>query len=185
MTITELMKDRNYIIENAGNIPTKTMLKLYEKYCHGSDLYGLGVEYNNEVFGIFRKNIPLKYCSCQTEHKKVNVQYLRFRPHQSGAKEIANARGAINFGKTETVYTLYQNKTKQGFNAGYCFEKAVFDFYEVEGWKQDNKRAKAGGDIELNGKKIQLKFIRKDSLATITSTKKLINEIDRQIKKCA
>lgn len=185
MTKAMLLKDRKYIEENAGNIPASRMLKLYERYCHGSEMYGLGVEYNNEVFGIFRKHIPLKYCSCQTEHGAINNQYLRFRPHESGAKEIARARGAINFGKTEDVYTFYQNNTKQGFNGGYCFEIAVFNYYGIDGWEQDNLPASEGGDVEINGKQIQLKFVPKKSLATITTTNKLLNRINQLLKECA
>lgn len=182
MTRETLIRDKKYIEKNAGNISTRRMLLLYERYLHGSDVYGLGVEYNNEAFIIFRKNIPLKYCSCQTSHGKTNNQYLRFRPHEWGALEIANARGKINLGSTEEMYKLYTCKNKKGYNSGYCCEKAVFNFYGIDGWVQDNKRADKGGDIELNGKKIQLKYVEKNSLATITSTKKILNQINRMLK---
>lgn len=180
-----LLKDKNFIEKNAGNISVRRMLTLYEKYLHGSDEYGLGAEYENQMFIIFRKHIPLKYCSCQTSHGYTNNQYLRFRPHLWGAREIANAKGSINLGKTADLYNLYTCKTKKGYNSGYCCEKAVYDYFKVDGWKQDNKRADLGGDIQLNGKNIQLKYAEKNSLATITSTDKILNQINRLLQEIA
>lgn len=177
-----LIRDKNYIEKNAGNISERRMLLFYERYCHGSELYGLGADCNGEAVAIFRKHIPLKYCSCQTSHGKTNNQFLRFRPHEWGAKEIANAKGAINLGSVNEMYRLYQCNTKQGFNGGYCFEKAIFNFYGIEGWTQDNKPASDGGDVEINGKQVQLKYAPKASLATITSTNKILRIINKMLK---
>lgn len=176
-----LLRDKNYIEKNAGSISKKRMLLLYERYLHGSDEYGLGIEYKENAYVIFRKHIPLKYCSCQTSHK-TNEQFLRFRPHLKEAKEISTARGVVNIGNIKEMYTLYKCNNQQGFNSGYCFEKALFNYYNIEDWKQDNLRADKGGDIEINGKKIQLKFVQKNSCATITSTTRILNQINRLLK---
>ena len=176
-----ILRDKKYIENHIGEIPVSRMLLFYERYLHGSDEYGLGVEYEDEAHLIFRKHIPLKYCSCQTDHK-LNNQYLRLRPYMQGAKEIANARGVIHLGKVEDIYKLYPCKNKKGYNSGYCCEIALFDFFNIDGWKQDNKRADKGGDIEINGKQIQIKYVEKGSLATITSTDKILNKINELLK---
>lgn len=180
-----LIRDKEYIKKNAGSIPESKMLSLYEKYLHGSDEYGLGAEYNREAFVIFRKHIPLKYCSCQTTHKKSgNIQYLRFRPHLWGSREIASTKGSLNLGSVDEIYPLYLCNNKKGYNSGYSCEIALYNYYGISGWKQDNKRADKGGDIEVNGKRIQIKFVEKNSLATITSTNKILNKINELLKAC-
>lgn len=185
MTIETMKRDRNYILENAGNIPKQIMAALYERYVNGSDEYLLAVEYMGKIFGIFVTELILEFCSCQTTHKETNNQYLRFRPHQYGAAIIANSPNAICFGTTEEIYPLYKCNNKQGFNAGYSFEIAVYNKYHVEGWKQDNKPASKGGDIELNGRQVQIKFVREESLATVTSTNKILNRIDELMREAA
>lgn len=177
MTRKEILRDKKYIENHIGEIPVRRMMTLYNKYLNGSDEYIFGMEYNGEIFALRRKHIPLKYCSCQTDHK-TNNQYLRIRNHIETSKEVANSRGVINLGNAEEVYKLYTCGTKSGHNGGYCFEIALFNYYEVDGWKQDNKRADKGGDIEINGVQIQAKFCPKESLATITTTKKLLNKIN-------
>lgn len=181
MTREEILKDKAYIENHIGEIPAEEMLNLYEKYLNGSEGYALGVELDGEVYVIFSKHIPLKYCSCQTDHK-TNKQYIRFRPHLWGAKEIANTKGVLNLGKTKDIYSLYPCKNKKGYNSGYCCEIALFNYYGIEGWKQDNKRADKGGDIEINGTQIQIKYVEKNSLATVTNTKKIVNKMNELLK---
>lgn len=179
MTKNEILAVRTYIMEHVGKLSIAEMMKFYHLFMHGSDKYLLGVEFDDMTYGYYAKEIPLKYCSCQTDHKK-NVQYLRFRPHEWGAQEIATREDAICFGSTEEVYALYTCNTKKGYNSGYCFEKAVYAKYNrADEWIQDNKASTAGGDFELDGEEIQLKFVEKGSLATITSTSKILRQIDK------
>lgn len=182
MTKSEVIAIRDYISNNIGCLSIAEMFKFYNLFMNGADKYLLGVEFDEMVYGYFTKEIPLKYCSCQTDHK-VNVQYLRFRPHIWGAQEIATREDTICFGSTEKVYSLYTCNTKKGYNSGYCFEKAVFEKYGIANeWKQDNKASTEGGDIYLNGEEIQMKFVEKNSLATITSTTKILNQIKKIIE---
>ena len=173
MTIEAIQNDYNYIKENIGNIPTERMIELYEKYLNGTDSYLCGVEYQGEIYGIFEKTLNTNLCACQTDHKK-NIQYLRYRPHLKGSALVANDENAIHFGSTNEIYKLFLCKNKQGFNAGYCFEIAVYThFGRREEWKQDNKPSCKGGDIRINEEEIQMKFVRKDSLATVTPQENL------------
>jgi len=182
MTLKEMRRDYTYIKNHIGVLSPASMMHFYEKYLHGSDRFMLGVEIDGKAVAIERKHIPLKYCSTQTDHK-ANTQCLRFRPHDSGAKKIRESRGAFIVAEDiEEMYTLYPCKTKSGHNKGYCFEIALFNHFGVEGWEQDNKRADKGGDICLNGVEIQAKFAGKDSLATITTTSKLLHKIEELIK---
>jgi hypothetical protein len=182
MTKTELMRIRNHIETNIGFLPTAEILTYYEMFMNGSDRYLLGVEYDKQVYGFYSETIPLEYCSCQTDHK-ANDQFLRFRPYDSGAKKIAAREDSMCFGSTDYVYTLYTCNNKQGFNSGYCFELAVFEKYGIaDQWRQDNKASTKGGDLYLNGEEVQMKFVKKGGLATITSARKIIREIDRIIK---
>lgn len=185
MTIETMKRDREYIIQNAGNIPLPMMAVLHERYVNGADEYLLGVEYEGKIYGLFVPELILEFCSCQTTHKKTNNQYLRFRPHLYGAAIIANDPRAICFGTTEEIYPLYKCNNKQGFNAGYSFEIAVYNKFHVDGWKQDNKPASEGGDIELNGRQVQMKFVREESLATVTSTNKILRRIDKLMREAA
>lgn len=174
MNINALKRDKTYIENHIGDIPISRLMRLYDKYANGSDMYLLGAEYNGKVYGKFYKHIPNRYITTQTGHKE-NNQYCRCRLHKWGAKELANAKGSFCIGTIEDIYKLHNNK-------GYCFEIAVYDFYNIDGWKQDNKRADKGGDIEINGVKIQMKYSHNDSAATITSTSKLLNIITEKIK---
>ena len=179
MTKNELLNIKAHIVNNIGYLSPAEMLYYYEMFMHGADKYLLGVEFDGMTYGFFTKEIPLKYCSCQTDHK-TNDQFVRFRPHLWGAQEIATREDAICFGSTEHVYTLYTCNTKKGYNSGYCFEKAVYNKYGMANqWTQDNKASTLGGDIQLNGEEIQMKFVEKDSLATIASTSKILRQIDK------
>lgn len=179
MTKIELTAIRDYITANVGKLSIVEMANYYHTFLHGADKYLFGVEFDRMIYGYFDKEIPLKYCSCQTDHK-TNTQYLRFRPHEWGAQEIATRTDAICFGSTEEVYKLYTCNTKKGYNSGYCFEKAVFAKYGMaDEWAHDNKASTEGGDIRLNGEEIQMKFVEKASLATITSTDKILRQINK------
>ena len=182
MTKNELINIKNYITNNIGYLTPAEILNYYEMFMHGADKYLLGVEFDEMAYGYFSNKIPLKYCSCQTNHK-TNVQYLRFRPHAWGAQEIATREDVICFGPTEQIYSLYTCDNKKGYNSGYCFEKAVYNKYNMtEQWEQNNKASTLGGDIQLNGEEIQIKFVEKESLATITSTSKILRQIEKILK---
>lgn len=179
MTKIELLKTREYIANNIGKLSIVELMRFYHLFMHGADEYLLGAEFDGMTYGFFAKEIPLKYCSCQVDHK-TNNQYLRFRPHEWGAQEIATREDAVCFGSTEYVYGLYTCNTKKGYNSGYCFEKAVYAKYGMEEeWTQDNKASTKGGDICLNDREIQIKYVEKGSLATITSTSKILRQIDK------
>ena len=182
MTKNELLAIKAYIENNIGALTPVEMLSYYETFMHGADKYLLGVEFDDMVYGFFTDEIPVKYCSCQTDHK-ANVQYIRFRPHEWGAQEIATRNDAICFGSIEKVYALYTCNNKKGYNSGYCFEKAVYAKYDMaDEWEQDNLASTKGGDIRLNGEEIQMKYVEKESLATITSTAKILRQIEKILK---
>ena len=179
MTKAEIIEIKEHIENNIGFLTPAELMNYYEMFMHGADKYLLAAEFDEMSYGFFTKEIPLKYCSCQTDHK-MNVQYLRFRPHGWGAQEIATREDAVCFGSIEYIYTLYTCNTKKGYNSGYCFEKAVYEKYGMaDEWEQDNKASVYGGDIRLNGEEIQIKYVEKDSLATITSTSKILRQIEK------
>ena len=179
MTREAILKDKQEIEANIGKLSIARLYEFYEKYMNGADAYLCGVEFDDMIYGYFTRHLNLKYCSCQTDHAK-NEQYLRFRPHGWGAQEIATREDAICFGSTDEVYKLYTCNTKKGYNSGYCFERAVFNFYGMgEQWEQNNLASTEGGDICLNGEEIQMKFVEKNSLATVTSTSKILRRIEK------
>ena len=182
MSKIELIAIREYILKKVGYLTLNEFVYYYELFMNGSDEYILGVEYKGKVYGFHTKDIPLEYCSTQTDHKK-NIQYFRFGASIEKAKIIAESKGTECFGNTEDIYKLYKCNTKKGYNSGYCFEKAVFNSYGMaDEWVQDNKASTKGGDITINGKEIQIKYAEKGSMATITSTATIIKQLDRLIK---
>lgn len=179
MTRKDILQDKIFIEENVGRLSIAQLYDFYEKYMNGADAYLCGVEFDDMIYGYFTDELELKYCSSQIDHAK-HEQYLRFRPHLWGAQEIATRRDAICFGSTDEIYKLYTCNTKKGYNSGYCFERAVFNYYGMgEQWEQNNLASTDGGDITLNGKEIQMKFVEKNSLATVTTTSKIIRRIDK------
>ena len=116
MNINTLKRDKAYIENHIGDIPISRLMRLYDKYANGSDMYLLGAEYDGKVYGKFYKHIPNRYITTQTGHKE-NNQYCRCRLHKWGAKELANAKGSFCIGTIEDIYKLHNNK-------GYCFEDA-------------------------------------------------------------
>lgn len=184
MTREQMINDRDYIMHNVGNLSIEKMIEFYEIYMHGADGYVFGVEHNEHAIGYYSDSINPEYCSCQTDHK-VNNQYLRFRPHKAEIKKIIENETVVDFGNIAEIYNLYQCNTKKGYNSGYCFEIAVYNYYSMTTWKQDNKPSTKGGDININGKELQLKYVEKGSLATITSTKKIVRRINKLLAEVA
>lgn len=179
MTKAEIIAIYEHIKANIGKLTPYNMMRYYELFMNGANKYLLGAEFDGMVYGVYKKEIPLKWCSCQTDHN-TGVQYLRFRPHEWGAQEIATDEDALCFGTAEDVYKLYTCNTKKGYNSGYCFEIAVFDHYGMaDKWVQDNKASTEGGDFFFEGEEIQLKYAEKGSLATITSTAKILRQIEK------
>lgn len=182
MSKIELIAMKEYITKKIGHLTLNEFIYYYELLMNGSDEYILGVEYKGKAYGFHTKDIPLEYCSTQTDHKK-DIQYLRFGGTDKKAKMIIDKENVECFGTCEEIYNFYHCNTKSGHNTGYCFEIAVFDSYGIKNeWCQDNKASTKGGDISINGKEIQVKFSSKGSAATITSTATILKELDRRIK---
>ena len=132
MTKKTLERDKKYIETHVGEIPTSKMILFYERYLHGSDEYGLGVEFENMAYLIYRKHIPQKYCSCQTDHQK-GIQYLRFRPHEWGAKEIANARAyEYEYSINPTDRCAYTSVSLDTKDIGDCVEVSATNFSKFD-----------------------------------------------------
>ena len=70
--------------------------------------------------------------------------------------------------KTAFIVGTVKELTENGYNRGENFERLIYRYYKRE-WKKDNTKFTIAGDIQIDGKEIQIKFHR----ATITNEKTL------------
>ena len=137
------------------------MLKLYKAYT-AAEGYMVGFSYKGMGYGKLLKNIPEQMIEVWHESsKKGGSAKLQMVTRKADKEKMV--RGAICFGSTD----ILEDDT---YNKGVMFEKVVSEYYGVEFRGKDSEPFYKGGDLEINGKQIQIKFER----AQIVTEKTLI-----------
>lgn len=127
----------------------QTMIKNYRKFS-ASDAYALGFVYKHELYVAFVDEIAPRFMKVERESsKKGGKQKLQLRLNNSHMEALIR-KGAECLGSEELLIGEY--------NKGVEFERLV---YEINGQTyrgKDNVGFWVAGDIEINGKQVQVKM---------------------------
>ena len=127
-----------------------TMIKNYRKFS-GAESYIIGFVYKHQLYMIKVAEIMPRYMSVQHSSSKTGrVPKLQLTINNSHKEQMIR-KGAICLGSEDLVVCSDLNK-------GFAFEKLVSEFYGIEYRGQDNVGFWVGGDLEVNGEQIQVKF---------------------------
>jgi hypothetical protein len=127
-----------------------TMIKNYRKFS-GAEGYIIGFIYKHQLYMIKVAEIMPRYMSVQHSSSKTGrVPKLQLTINNSHKEQMIR-KGAICLGSEELVVC-------DDLNKGFAFERLVSEFYGIEYRGQDNVGFWVGGDLEVNGEQIQVKF---------------------------
>ena len=127
-----------------------TMIKNYRKFS-GAESYIICFVYKHMLYMIKVAEIMPRYMSVQHSSSKTGrVPKLQLTINNSHKEQMIR-KGAICLGSEDLVVC-------DDLNKGFAFERLVSEFYGIEYRGQDNVGFWVGGDLEVNGEQIQVKF---------------------------
>jgi hypothetical protein len=127
-----------------------TMIKNYRKFS-GAESYIIGFTYKHMLYMIKVAEIMPRYMSVQHSSSKTGrVPKLQLTINNSHKEQMIR-KGAICLGSEDLIVC-------DDLNKGFAFERLVSEFYGIEYRGQDNVGFWVGGDLEVNGEQIQIKF---------------------------
>ena len=127
----------------------ETMIRNYRKFS-AADSYILGFIYKHEVYMIEVKEIMPRYMRVEHESsKKGGCAKLQLRLPQNYQKQLMR-KGAICLGSEEILNGEY--------NKGVEFERLVSEMNGQTFRGKDNVPFYVEGDLEIDGRQVQIKF---------------------------
>jgi hypothetical protein len=127
----------------------QTMIRNYRKFS-AADSYILGFIYKHEVYMIEVNEIMPRYMRVEHESsKKGGCAKLQLRLPQNYQKQLIK-KGAVSIGN--------ENILNGDYNKGVQFEKIISEMNGQEFRGKDNVPFYVSGDLEINGKQVQIKF---------------------------
>jgi hypothetical protein len=127
-----------------------TMIKNYRKFS-GAESYIIGFIYKHQLYMIKVAEIMPRYMSVQHSSSKTGrVPKLQLTINNSHKEQMIR-KGAICLGSEDLVVC-------DDLNKGFAFERLVSEYYGIEYRGQDNVGFWVGGDLEVDGEQIQIKF---------------------------
>lgn len=135
-------------------------MSMYSNYeaLSKADAYIIGFCTGGKIYMIETTVIPTTLLKEEKASRNQGTS-LRLRIRSAIKKEMVN--NATCLGGMEII-------ADSKYNKGEAFERAVSSYYGIE-WKKDNVPFYVSGDIEKNGKQIQIKF----EGATLCNSKQL------------
>ena len=127
----------------------ETMIKNYRKFSAAQG-YILGFEYKHNIYSIMVDEIPPRYMTVERESsKKGGAQKLQLRLKKAYREQLIR-KGATYMGGEEILIGKY--------NKGVEFERLISEINGQEFRGKENVGFWVEGDIEINGRQIQVKF---------------------------
>lgn len=127
----------------------ETMIKNYRKFS-AADAYILGFEYKHIVYMVMVNEIMPRYMKVEREStKKGGKKKLQLRLCKQYKEQLLR-KGAIALGDESILNGAY--------NKGVEFERLIFNRYNQEFRGKENVGFWREGDIEIDGKQIQIKL---------------------------
>ena len=141
----------------------QTMIKNYRKFS-GADSYIIGFVYKHMLYMIKVEEIMPRWMSVQHSSSRTGrVPKLQMSVRNKDKEQFIR-KGAICLGDENLIIC-------DDLNKGFAFERLVSEHYGIEYRGQDNVGFWVGGDLEINGEQVQIKFQN----AQIVSEKTLEN----------
>ena len=128
------------------------MRKQYEKLTAAQG-YIIGFEMNGIVYGVEFDKIPRRYTKVQKECSKAGGGYGLYINVNTKKTKMQLMKKAFEVGTIEELENGIYNK-------GVMFEKMIYEFYGQKFRGKDNVPFHKAGDITINGKEIQIKFLK-------------------------
>ena len=126
-----------------------TMIKNYRKFS-AADSYILGFEYKHNIYAIMIDEIPPRYMTVERESsKKGGAQKLQLRLKKAYKEQLIR-KGATYIGNEEILIGRY--------NKGIEFERVISEMNGQEFRGKENIGFWVAGDIEIDGRQVQVKF---------------------------
>lgn len=127
----------------------ETMIKNYRKFS-AADAYILGFEYKHIIYMVMVDEIMPRYMKVEREStKKGGKKKLQLRLCKQYKEQLLR-KGAIALGDESILNGAY--------NKGVEFERLIFNRYNQEFRGKENIGFWKEGDIEIDGKQIQIKL---------------------------
>ena len=136
--------------EREVNKMTKeTMIRNYRKFS-AADSYILGFIYNHEVYAVEVAEIMPRYMRVEHESsKKGGCAKLQLRLPKNYQEQLIR-KGAVVIGS--------ENILNGEYNKGVEFERVISEMNGIAFRGKDNEPFYKAGDLNINGKEIQIKF---------------------------
>ena len=136
----------------------QTFIKTYRNYS-AADSYILGFVYNKMLYMLEVNEIMPRFLSVE-EASRNQGENLRLRLKKKHKEQLMK--------KSPICLVSADCLNAEKYNKGEIFEKLVTEYYG-QTWEKDNKSFWTCGDININGKEVQIKL---DS-ATLMNTKQI------------
>ena len=138
------------------------MIRQYRRFS-GADGYIVGFEYKKNIYIIEVNELMPRWMRIAHSSSKTGRQPKLQMGLKNVHKEQLIRKGAI------MIYTAEEFKQFEGSNKGWKLETAVMNYFGIENTKgQDNEKFSNCGDMELNGKQLQIKFQNEQVVAEKT-----------------
>lgn len=136
----------------------RTMIKHYRNHS-AADSYIVGFTYNKNLYMVEIAEIMPRFLTVEQASRNQG-ENLRLRIRKN-LKEQLMKKHPVCLGSAEIL-------TAEKYNKGELFEKAVTEFFD-QTWEKDNIPFWVQGDIEVDGRQIQIKL----DGATLMNTKQI------------
>ena len=128
------------------------MRKQYEEFTAAQG-YIIGFEMNGIVYGVEWDKIPRRFTRIQKECSKCGGGYGLY-------VNITGKKVQEKLIKKSIVFGTVEQLASETYNKGVMFEKMVYEFYGQEFRGKDNVPFHKAGDITIDGKEVQVKFLK-------------------------
>ena len=125
--------------------------KEYERFTAAQG-YIIGFDWDGIIYGVEFDKIPRRYTTIQKECSKAGGGYGLYVNINTKKAKQALLKRAFAIGTLEELLDGTYNK-------GVMFEKMVYEFYGQEFRGKDNVPFHKAGDITIDGKEIQVKYL--------------------------
>ena len=127
----------------------QTMIRNYRRFS-AAEAYVLGFEYNKVIYAVMVNEIMPRFMRVERESsKKGGAQKLQLRITKP-LKEQLLRKGAVALGGKEILVGKY--------NKGVEFERVISELNGIEFRGKENVGFWVEGDLEIDGKQVQVKF---------------------------
>lgn len=127
------------------------MRKDYERFTKAQG-YIIGFPVGQDVYFVKMDKIPRRFTKIQKECSKAGGGYGLYVSVRSARAKKELVKKAIKIGTLEEL-------ENEKYNKGVMFEKMVWEFYGQEFRGKDNVPFFESGDITIDGKEIQVKYL--------------------------